>query len=445
MKVYLLNPPFVPNFVRCGRWQGVTARGGGLDYPKWLAYATGVLEQHFFECRLVDAPAFGWSRKDTIEDIVNFRPDVLVVETNFSSVSNDIKVCSEVKMNMPKLIIVLVGPPVAVFGERLLKENIDIIAKYEYEYTLLDICKSIVNGDTLDSVLGISYKNNNGKIITNSDRLFCSSLDLDSMPFVSSIYKKHLDIKKYSLSQSLYPEVQIFTGRGCPFLCSFCSWPENMMGRKNRTRSIDNIISELDYIKNKLPEVKEVFFEDDTFTINENRVNEFCDKIFSKGMKITWSCNTRATLSYKTLRLMKRAGCRLLIVGYESGDDNILKQIKKGINTEQMKSFTKDAKEAGLIIHGDFIIGLPQETKESVKKTYDFIKQVRPHVLQVAVATPIPGTSFYNWAKEQGYLLTENLENSIDGSGYQKCIVSYPAFSSKNIEQAVDNYNGPRK
>ncbi len=437
MKIYLLNPPFVENFVRCGRWQGAAARSGGLDYPKWLAYATGLLEREH-SVKLVDASASKLHTTDVINDVKQFHPDLVVVETNFSCLGNDIGITQKIKAACGGTTTVMVGPPTARFPEKILdKDMIDVLALYEYDFTLLDVAGAVERDLPLKDIHGISYKEM-GQIIHNPIREYTASDDLDQIPFVSSVYKRHLNIKDYYLSQTLYPEVQIFTGRGCPFHCTFCSWPENLMGRKYRSRTAGNIVDEFEYICQNLPEVKEIFIEDDTFTVNKNLVLDVCREVKERKLDITWSCNARATLEYSTMREMKSAGCRLLVVGYESGNDEILKTIRKGVDTQQMRTFTKAAKRAKLMIHGDFIIGLPDETKETAEQTLGFIKELKPNILQVAVATPIPGTEFYEWAKENGYLLVDNLEESIDSNGYQKCILSYPDFTKDDIERYVN-------
>jgi anaerobic magnesium-protoporphyrin IX monomethyl ester cyclase len=437
MRVYLLNPPFMPNFVRCGRWQGVAARSGGMDYPKWLAYATGMLEDKAHEVRLIDAPAQKWDRAVVLKDVLTFAPNLIVIESNFSSLQNDIEVASLLK-KQTNAVTVLVGPPASQFAEAILQnDGIDIVARYEYDFTIQEIVHSLEINQSLADIKGISYKVD-GKIVNNSDREYSDSESLDKIPFVSKVYKKHLNIKHYFLSQSLYPVVQIFTGRGCPYKCSFCSWPETLMGRKYRSRSAKNIVDEFQYIKDEIPEVKEIFIEDDTFTINNILVRDVCIEIRKRGLKLIWSCNARASLDYETMTEMKKAGCRLIIVGYESGNDEILKRIHKGTNTEQLRKFTKAAKKAGLLIHGDFIIGLPGETKKTAEETIKFIQNLKPNVLQVAIATPIPGTEFFRWAKENGFLLTVDMGKSIDASGFQKCIISYPDFTKADIEYYVD-------
>jgi len=437
MRIYLLNPPFTSRFIRSARWQA-KGRGGTLYYPLWLSYATGILEEKYEAVRLVDAPAQGWGKDDVTNDVKQFKPDLVIVDSSFPSLANDIGVAEVIRRSVKDAKTVLVGPPTSQFPEKILRNaGVDIVARFEYDLTISDLAEAINSGKGFKNVKGISYKEN-GKIVHNPDRQFITSEELDKIPFVSKVYKKHLDIKQYFLSQSLYPEVQIFTGRGCPFKCTFCSWPQTLMGGKYRVRSVQNVVDELQYIKKELPEVKEVFFEDDTFTIDQSRIRAICKEILDRKLKVIWSCNARANLNYETLKDMKKAGCRLLIVGYESGSDEILRNIKKGITIEQMIKFTKEAKKAGLMIHGDFIIGLPGETKRTAESTLRFIKKIRPDILQVAIATPIPGTEFYRWVEEKGFLLVNDMKESIDAQGYQKCIVSYPEFTKEDIEDYVD-------
>jgi len=436
MKVYMLNPPYIPHFGRGMRWQD-TGRAGTLYYPIWLSYATAVVEQEY-ETRLVDAPAWNWSRGDVIEDVKRFKPDLIVMDSSFPSLKNDIEVAEEIKRNYEAK-IVLVGPPASQFPDEILSsDGIDIVARWEYDFTVRDIAKALEENRDFKDIKGISYKEN-GKIIHNPNREFTTSEDLDRIPFVSKVYKKHLNIRDYYLSSSLYPEVQIFTGRGCPYLCTFCSWTQTLMGRKYRVRSISNVLDELEWIQENLPEVKEVFFEDDTFTINKKRVLEFCKEYRERGLDITWACNARADLDYETMKEMKRANCRLLIVGYESGSDEILRNIKKGITVEQIRRFAKDARRAGLLVHGDFIIGLPGETKETIELTRKLIKETKPDILQVSVASPFPGTEFYKWCEENGYLLINDPNEYLDEQGHQKAIISYPWLTAEEIVQKVDS------
>lgn len=436
MKVYLLNAPYIENFVRCGRWQGVAARGGTLYYPLWLAYTTGLLEKEGHQVRLVDAIAKKWSLNDVVTDVLAFTPDVIVVDSNFSSMKNDCMVANTLK-EKTGVVTILTGTPTRVYAEDILDMGLDIVTRMEYDYTVLEIVNTLEKGGDLSEVPGISYQHDRVKT-HNPNRVPTTDSDLDNLPYVSEVYKKYLNIGDYFLNHAYHPMIQIFTTRGCPNQCTFCSWPENLMGRTYRTRSIDNILGEFEYILRELPMVKEIFIEDDSFTINKKRVIEFCDEIKKRGIKVRWGCQSRATLDYETMVAMKSAGCRLLDVGYESGNLEILKNIRKGTTPEILREFTKNARKAGLKILADFVIGFPGETKETAENTIRFIKEIKPDILQIAVATPMPGTEFYNYVKENKYLLVDDLSKSLDENGFQKCIVSYPWLSDAEIQHYVD-------
>lgn len=435
MKIYLLNPPFIKNFVRCGRWQGVAARGKTLYYPLWLAYAAGFLEKQGHEVKLLDSIAREMELNEVVEDVKKFKPEIIVVDSNFSSLKNDIHVSNLLKEETGAT-TVLVGPPASQFADKIVENGVDFAARFEFEETVNEIAESLHEGD-FSEIKGISYKKD-GEVIHNPNRDPTTSKFLDELPFVSEVYKKHLNIEDYFLSHSLSPMVQIFTGRGCPNYCTFCSWPETLMGRKYRVRSVKNVVDEFEYITKELPQVKEIFIEDDSFTIDKKRLTQFCDEIQRREINISWSCQSRAELDYETMKKMKDAGCRLLDVGYESGSDEILKNIKKGVTVSQLREFTANAKKTGLKILSDFVIGFSGETRETAAQTISFIKEVKPDLLQVAVATPMPGTEFYNYCKEKGFLLVDDLGGSLDESGFQKCIISYPQLNSEEISALVD-------
>jgi anaerobic magnesium-protoporphyrin IX monomethyl ester cyclase len=337
--------------------------------------------------------------------------------------------------------MIVVGPPANEFGMMMASNpGVDAVATPEYDFTLVELAQAIEEGRGFQGIRGIIYRREDGKVFRNPPRGPLTSEELDRMSFVSKVYKEHLNIKDYFLSSSLYPEIQIFTARGCPYKCSFCSWPQTFTGRQYRPRSIPNVMEELEFIRNEMPQVNEVFIEDDTFTIYKERVLEYCNEVRRRKLdKIPWSCNVRANgVDYETLVALKRAGCRMIITGYESGSDVILRNIVKGANVEQARRFTKEAKRAGLLIQGDFIIGLPGETKETIRETRRFIDEIRPNFLQVAIATPIPGTSFYQWAQANNAIVVDDLSAALDSSGFQRSIISYDGLSAEEIDESVD-------
>jgi anaerobic magnesium-protoporphyrin IX monomethyl ester cyclase len=444
MRIYLLNPPYVSNgktlvkYLRCSRWQGEVSLGGTYWYPIWLSYTTGVIEKAGYEAKLADASAKGWGIQEVRNDIKAFDPDIVVIESNFTSVKNDMDIIAQLKRE-DDFLSVLVGPPASQFDATILEcDHLDVVGRYEYDLTIRDIAAATDEGADLGAVPGISYRRG-GSIVQTPNRPYMTSEQLDAIPFVTSVYKNHLDINDYTLSHTLHPMVQVFTARGCPNRCTFCSWPRTFMGTKFRARSVTNVVDEFEYISNELPSVKEIFIEDDTFTIDKKRVREICIEIQKRDLEVRWSCNARATLDYETMRIMKSAGCRLLDVGYESGSDLILKNIKKGVTTADAKTFTINSKKAGLKVLGDFIFGLPGETNDTIQQTIQFIKDIKPDMVQIAVATPIPGTEFYQWVSEHGYLDEYDSTKTIDEHGFQRPVISYPNLSSGDLVCSVES------
>jgi radical SAM superfamily enzyme YgiQ (UPF0313 family) len=438
LRIYLLNPPFKEGFVRCGRWQGGRARGKTFYYPIWLAYACGALDHRGYDVRLVDAVARKWTVSETLDDISKFNPSLLVVDTNFSSIDNDVQIAIDAKTGSEnRLVTAVVGPPTAVYANDILgRFEMDFVVRKEFDHIIPEIAEAIEGSRESSSILGISYRRGNDTI-HNPDRPFLTSEELDQLPFVSSVYKKHLNVNDYWLDHTRNPMVQIITSRGCPNLCTFCSWPENLHGRRFRARSATNVADEVEWILDNMGDVKEIFFEDDSFTIDTKRVVEFTQEVRRRRLKFVWSCQTRATLDLPIMQEMKEAGCRLLDVGFESGSDTILSNVKKGVTVERTKMFAKQAKEARLLVLGDFVFGFPGETKQTIEMTRQLIREMRPSLLQIAIATPIPGTDFYDWTKEHGYLTVDNVSQTIDSNGFQKSIISYPGLSSRELEKAV--------
>jgi len=291
------------------------------------------------------------------------------------------------------------------------------------------------NGKPLSEILGVSYRADDGGIKHNPDRPAVA--DLDALPDVVDVYKRDLDPRRYNVPFLLYPFVSLYTTRGCPAQCTFCLWPQTLSGHPWRKRSSDAVASEMAKAKEYWPWVKEFFFDDDTFNIQKARTIELCSKL--KPLGLTWSCTSRVTTDYETLKAMKEAGCRLLIVGYESGDQQILKNIKKGATVERARDFTRDCKKLGLVVHGDFILGLPGETKETIRKTIDFAKELDIDTIQVSLAHAYPGTELYDFAKANGFLVGEGSQ-MVDATGHQVAMIEYPGISRDYIMEMVHRF-----
>jgi radical SAM superfamily enzyme YgiQ (UPF0313 family) len=403
-----------------------------------LASATGVLEEEGFEVKLIDAPARGYSKKDVIEIVKKFKPDLTVIDTSTPSIHNDVKVAEVIKLET-NTFITLVGTHPSALPEQTLKmsDKIDAVARREYDYTIRDLAHHLQGKKRLKSVLGLSYRKK-GKIFHNPDRPFIKNLD--ELPFVSSVYKRHLNVKDYFFGAAEYPMIMIMTGRGCPFRCFFCLYPQVFYGRKYRLRSVENVVEEFEYIVNNFPEVKEIGIEDDTFTADLRRARKICKLLIERKIneKIKWWANTRVNLDLKTMKLMKKAGCRLIIPGCESGVQKLLDNAHKGITVQQSIRYSRNAKKAGLLVHACFIFGLPGETKQTIRKTIEFAKKLNPDTAQFFPLMVYPGTEAYEWAKKNGYLLTEDYSKWLTADGRHRTVISLPGLSSEEIVKACD-------
>jgi len=209
-----------------------------------------------------------------------------------------------------------------------------------------------------------------------------------------------------------------------------------LMGHAWRKRSTDDVAAEMAQAKKYWPEVKEFFFDDDTFNIQKARTVELCAKL--KPLGLTWSCTSRVTTDFETLKAMREAGCRLLIVGFESGDPQILKNIKKGATVERAKQFTKDCHKLGLTIHGDFILGLPGETHETIRRTINFAKELDVETIQVSVAHAYPGTELYDFAVKNGFMVGDH--KMVDEGGHQMAQIQYPGLPADDLMEAVHHF-----
>ena len=218
-----------------------------------------------------------------------------------------------------------------------------------------------------------------------------------------------------------------------------CDYPQVFTMHGYRTRSPKNVVDEMEWIHKNLPDVKEIFFEDDTFTIDIERTHAICDEIIRRGLNtLIWSCNVRACVPDETLKKMKEAGCRILIVGYESGNQKILNQMKKGIILKQAEQFTASAKKYGLKIFGCFMIGLPGDTRETIEDTFNFARRMNPDMVFFQQAVPFPGTEFYNWLKFNGYLRTEDHSKWLDENGRLDVLYDYPGLSGDELASIRD-------
>lgn len=433
MKVLVINEPFVEGFNRTQRWAART-RGRVLRAPDWLAYATAVLEREGIETRLYDFPAEGWG-KDRLRSLIRQeRPQFVVLDSTTPSIYSDLE-CARIVKEESDAAVIMVGPHAsAVPTETIAESNgsVDAICIGEYDYTVLDAIKAFPD---LKDVAGLSYMEN-GKPVISAPRPLIE--DLDSLPFPAW---RHLDLMKYFDGSKLYPYIDIFSGRGCPHKCVFCLWPQVMHGRRVRLRSPERVVDEMEYDIRICPQVAgggEFFFEDDTFTLIKSNAVAICEEILKRDLRIRFSVNARAdTADEELFRLMKRAGCRELLVGFESGAQSVLDAMNKRGSVEQSRRFMELAHKTGLDVHGCFVLGLPGETRESMEKTLELALNMGLHTAQFSAAVPFPGTEYYDYCKRQGLLKAQRWDSWL-AEGEQAAVVDYPGLDKAEVERYVD-------
>lgn len=398
----------------------------------WLSYCAGFVEQNGFIIDLIDAPAAGYDQDQVIRRFLEFGPDLVIITTSTPSIAADIATVGQLLDLKPGLKTVLVGPHVSVLDKETLElePRLFAIARREYEQTILELCQTLERGDSPSTVSGLTFRAN-GQLIRNPDRPFIEDLDL--LPLVSKTYKKYLRIEDYFSSIALYPQVTIITGRGCPYGCHFCVYPQTQMGQGYRFRSITAVIDEIEFILGEFPTIREIFFEDDTLTANRQRCREFCAEIIRRKLRFSWTANSRADIDYETLSAMKAAGCRLLCVGIESGVQHLLDAMAKNLKLDQIRRFFKDCRRSGILVHGCFMVGNPGETRQTMAETLTFAISLRPDTAQFFPIMVYPGTKAYTWAQSHNYLETNDFSQWLTPEGLHNCVVSTPDLSAREL------------
>ena len=395
-------------------------------YPTWLAQAAAMVEG----AKLIDAPPHRLGFDDIVDDLKAH--ELIVIHTSTPSFKSDCKTATMIKEINPSAVVGFIGAKVAVQPQESLAAcpAVDFVARSEYEFTV----QELAGGRRWSGIKGMSFRNKAGTIVHNEERDVL--MDMDRLPSVLPVYKRDLDVTNYFGGYLKHPYMSWYTGRGCKSRCTFCLWPQTIGGHKYRVRSVATVVEEAKYVQREFPQVREIFFDDDTLTDNIARVEELARELGKLG--IAWSCNAKANVPRKTLEILKDNGLRLLLVGYESGNQKILHNIKKGMLVDVARRFAKDCHELGILVHGTFILGLPGETRETIEETLEFAKQVNPRTLQVSLAAPYPGTFLYSQAKQNGWF-AEDIDLLTD-DGTQIAPLNYPKLGHSEIFQSVEDF-----
>ena len=446
-KITFLNPPFHYRFSRESRSPAV-AKSGTLYYPKWLSYAAGLAIKKGNQVDLIDAPAKGRTIDYCVDRIKNHHSKFLVIDTSTPSIVNDIKVVKELQLRLPEVSFLMVGRHVSAMPSETLslfgKSGTIPMALKEYEHTVLDWVEAINTGSSLDNVAGLSFFDSKTKeVIQTIDRPPLENLD--ELPFVTEVYKRFLDINDYYYGHSLYPLVVFDTSRGCPFKCTFCVYPQTFSGHTMRYRSPENVADEFEFVSKELPQVETVMLEDDTFPVDRKRTLSVAKALIKRGNKIPYDSNARADNVSKDINedinfygTLKESGARLFCCGIESGDDDVLKHIKKALIIDKTHQFMKVTRKVGIMVHGCFMYGNLNETQNSMKKTLKLALKLLPDTAQFFPIMVYPGTAAYEEAKQKGLLSTNDFSEWLTESGLHKSVVNLPNVTHEELVEFCD-------
>ena len=424
--VALVNPPYPVEAPQA------------IFLPLGISYLTAVLEESGYAVDVVDCQTTRPTQKDLEDIFKSLNPDIIGVTAATLTYLPALEILKAAKTALPNATTMIGGPHVTVVDEATFTDsnNVDIVVRGEGEQTMLELARLTSEGDAknLSQVAGITFKNNN-RVIRNPDRPFIQ--DLDSLPHPAH---KHFDVTKYKILGKTY--LPIITSRGCPSRCTFCA-AYKMCGRDFRARSPKKVVDELEWLRDEFGAGAFAFY-DDTFTFDVNRAVAICDEMQKRKVNLPWDCRTRVDrVSKELLAKLHNTGCQLIHFGVESGNQQMLNQMRKGTTVELNAKAVKLAKEAGISVAISLVIGYPGETSEQLKQTIDFIYKTKPEYVYMCEAVPYPGTELYDYAKGLG------LELSSDWSQYheQTQVFKNPLLSQEKLEQTkkdfYDHYFSP--
>ena len=455
MKILFLNPPFKTEhgrFSRTSRSPAVT-KSATIYYPIWLCYVAGGLEEAGHEVKVIDSCAYEYNLEKTLQIVSDYNPEMVVLDTSTPSIYSDVKTGERIKSIIPDCFVVLMGTHPTAMPEETLELScaVDAVAVGEADYTVKELAEKLAEAslgrlqtdpayrsNILGGVDGLAYRAGD-RVHVNQRRALIENLD--ELPFVSQVYKRHLDTRKYFFSVSDYPEVQIMTARGCIARCTFCVYPQTIHQFKYRTRSPKNIADEFQWIMENMPEVREIGIEDDTFTGSEKRVVDFCRELIERKIRIKWYCNVRAGLKYETMVWMRKAGCVLMTVGYESANKDVLMNIEKRITPEMILEFSQDARKAGLLVRGCFMAGNRGETRDTLEESLRLALRMMDDTVQFFPLMVYPGTKDYDWAKSEGLLTARNFSDYLTEDGCHNSVLRMSDMNSEEIRRWCDYAN----
>ena len=441
MKVLVANPPWPgPGYGARSdvRWPHKRS-DKYIEYPIYLSYTVAVIEQAGFEVTFIDAIMDELDIEAFAQKVQDYGPRLALIETSTPSIDFDLETAAAIKRFSPDTFVALLGSHVTYFDQEILAEHpaVDAVVRGEFEYTCADLARALDAGDDLGQVLGLTYRDGalsgsepGREVRRNPDRSLFEPLD--EMPFPARHIVKGEGYRAGIYSGG-YPTAMV-SSRGCPYRCTFCLWPDILYGHKFRARSAENVVDEIEQAVRKYGH-DEIYFDDDTFTIDRQRVMDICRLINERGLEkeVEWIAQCRVdTVDREMLEAMKAANCGYILFGVESGSPKMLKKMKKGITLDKVRHAFKLARDVGIKTQAFFLFGMPGETQETIRETIEFAKEINASSTQFAVAIPHPGTALYEECRANGWLTSEDW---VDYTA-ESSLIETPWLTAEEVEEA---------
>jgi anaerobic magnesium-protoporphyrin IX monomethyl ester cyclase len=409
-----------------------------IEYPIYLSYTVAVVEKAGFDVSFIDAIMDELSIEAFAQRVRDLNPRLALIETSTPSIEFDLETAAAVKDLSPGTFVGLLGSHVTHFDRETIAENpaVDAVLRGEFEYTAADLARALdeesasASGPDLSGVLGLTYRDADGDPRHTPDRPLYEPLD--RMPFPARHIVKG-DGYRAGIYSGGYPTAMV-SSRGCPYRCTFCLWPDTMYGHKFRARSAGNVVDEIEQAARTYGH-DEIYFDDDTFTIDRQRVMDITRLIQERGLhkQVEWIAQCRVdTVDREMLEAMKAANCGYILFGVESGSPQMLKKMRKGITVDKVRTAFKLTREVGIKTQAFFLFGMPGETQETIRETIEFAKELNASSTQFAVAIPHPGTALYAECKANGWLTSEVWADYTAESS----LIETPWLTAEEVEEA---------
>lgn len=405
MRVLIINPPWPgKGFGTRSQNRIIKHRSDKyLQYPLFLGYAAAQLKAAGHQVVYIDAVIQDLDMPATLAKASALRPDAVFMETTTPSIEADYRCLSDIKAATGAILIVG-GPHATHFHREVLDQclAIDIVIRHEFDTKIAAVVNHLYDPTP---VPGVTFRKEGG-IVDNGDGEMCD--DLDRVPFPDrEIVPWQWYVEAWYSRQ---PFMNLMTSRGCPYHCAFCLWPQTMFGHRQRFRSLDNVMAELRFLVDRYG-LREVNIDDGTFTTRRERVQDFCRRLREEKLGIIWTCNGRVdNLDDEMLGEMRRAGCKMIRLGVESGSQEVLDKIKKGLTLAQIEDGVRRVKKSGIQALGGFMFGFPYDSRKTVEETIAFAKKLSPDQVQFSINMCYPGTSLYAYALENDLLLAKSFK-----------------------------------